>query len=135
MKRNEYHPFVRGKPNPIVYQTIYKEGDYLWKATDSGVYDIHEESLPRGAPEWKTAPMNQRSITQSEEYSKTYSTAGRCALIVGDYLPRGEPQGLKNCKSSQEGIICMSKVVKNTCRAPNDCFREIFGKGGIIHTF
>ena len=135
MRSKELYPFIRGKPDPLLYQTVQKKGAYLRKMNDDLLYDIHEESLPRGAPEWEAAPMNQRSITQSGEYSEIYSASGKCPMIVGDYLPRGKPQGLKNCKLSQERMICMSKAVKSSCQAPNDYFREIFGKGGIIHTF
>ena len=135
MKRKELYPFIRGKPNPTFKNTIHNDGAHLRKVNDIKVYDIQGESLPRGAPVWEAEPMIQRSITQSERYSEVYSTAGKCTLIVSDYLPRGEPQGLKNCKPSQESMICMSQAAKSNCQTPNDCFREIFGKGGIIHTF
>ena len=135
MKRKELYPFIRGKPNLIFKNTIHNDGAHLRKVNDIKVYDIQGESLPRGAPVWEAEPMIQRSITQSEGYSEVYSTAGKCTLIVSDYLPRGEPQGLKNCKPSQESMICMSQAAKCSCQTPNDCFREIFGKGGIIHTF
>ena len=119
----------------IFKNTIHNDGAHLRKVNDIKVYDIQGESLPRGAPVWEAEPMIQRSITQSGEYSEVYSTAGKCTLIVSDYLPRGEPQGLKNCKPSQESMICMSQAAKSNCQTPNDCFREIFGKGGITHTF
>ena len=135
MKRKELYPFIRGKPNPIFKITILNDGAHLRKVNDSNVYDIQGEDLPRGAPEWEAEPMIQRSITQSDECSELYSAAGKCPLIVGDYLPRGKPQGLKNCNISHENNSDGFVTAISSHRMPNDCLREIFGKGGIIHTF
>ena len=131
MKRKELYPFIRGKPNLIFKNTIHNDGAHLRKVNDIKVYDIQGESLPRGAPVWEAEPMIQRSITQSERYSEVYSTAGKCTLIVSDYLPRGEPQGLKNCKPSQDSCVGMPEPANSNCREPTGDLWEIFGEGGI----
>ena len=131
MKRKELYPFIRGKPNPIFKKTIHNGGAHLRKVNDIKVYDIQGESLPRGAPIWGIRPLVKRLITRLEECRNGDFSSRGWPLIFGDYLPRGKPHGLKNCKPSQDSCVGIPEPANSNCREPSGNFREIFGEGGI----
>ena len=92
MRSKEFYPFIRGKPNPLIYNNYDTQIIHPGEA----------ETFIRGRP-----------------------------LMVGDHLPRGEPQGLKNCRKTPEIRGCLSKTFFNKCRSDIPGSREISRKGGI----
>jgi len=131
MRSKEFYPFIRGKPNPLIHKTNNKQTIHPGKPETLVLYDIIGQRLPRGNPLGKMHIDSRGRNSLTGNGTKAEIFIRGWPLMVGDYLPRGEPQGLKNCSRSQEAREWLDKTFFNKCRPDVSGHGEIFRKGGI----
>ena len=131
MRSKEFYPFIRGKPNPLIYIKNDTKMIHPGKAEPVIVYDITGQSLPGENPLGKKHIDSRGRNSLPGKRTKGEIFIRGWPLVVGDYLPRGKPQGLKNCSRSQEAREWLDRTFCHKCSSDISGFGEIFRKGGI----
>ena len=135
MRSKEFYPFIRGKPNPLIYKMNGTQKIHPRKAETSEAFDITGNSLPRGDPSKKRIFDNKKDSWRGNSLFKKGKKAvifiRGWPMMTGDDLFSSKPKGSENYSIAREIREWLAKTFFKKCRLDISDSGEIFRKGGI----